>query len=116
MKYVKLFEQFINEGADFTVDDSVQFKNASYEKEEKALAQVMKYLGAKTLADLYIIGDAEESDWSQDKTIKISGSSLYDNTVGLGELMGTKAVPAASVKAGSNTLFLIGPKSTKMFK
>jgi len=129
MKHVKLFEQFLNEAKlDYTVADAAEaagLSPADMKNEEKVLAKVLKYLGANSLSDLYYAGDNDfddvSDDWSEDETFNVKGSSLYGDgsgktTIGLGEIMGIKSVPCASISDGTTTFFIVGPKSIMNFR
>ncbi len=127
MKHIKLFEQFVNESLDYTAADAADaagVSSADMKKEEKVLATALKYLGAKSLSDLYYAGDDDADDVSSDfsldkvtKMITVKGSYLYGDgsgktTIGLGKMKGELCV---SISDGSTTFYMVGPKSVNAF-
>lgn len=122
MSNIKKFAEFVNESLnealDYTFGDAVEDNDEDADNEQKVFAKYLKYIGAKTLDDAYLVMDAENEDgeYTDDdfkptgKEEGVNGSDLYLARSGTTRVQtGTiKGVKAFMVGDGSNEWFYVG--------
>jgi hypothetical protein len=120
MKYVKLFEQFLNEGLGFTFAD-LDAENDEIKSDFKTLGKYMKYIGARTPSDAYLAGTEGEL---RDEGIifnELGKPERVDVEINLGMTgteaqMGTlKGEKAFGINDGQDVFIYVGPKSKDKF-
>jgi hypothetical protein len=121
MKHIKLFEQFISEGLDYTLADVAEEFDA-IKNEEKVFAKYLKAIGAKSAKDAYLAGeigdDLEEDDFkASGSTDKVADSEVYGDRSGhayvtLGKING---VPAVKIGDGQGEFIYVGPAGKNKF-
>lgn len=121
MKHIKLFEQFINEGLDYTLADVAEEFDA-IDNEEKVFAKYLKAIGAKSAKDAYLVGmigdDLDEDDFKETgHTDKVADSEIYGDRSGhayvtLGKVNGVNAV---KIGDGQDEFVYVGPSGKNKF-
>ncbi len=122
MKHIKLFEQFLNEGLDYTLADITEAAGEEIKNEEKVFAKYLKAIKAKSANDAYLVGEIgeelDEDDFiASGSTDKVANSNIYGDRSGhayvtLGKVNGIDAV---KIGDGQFDGVFVGPAGKNKF-